>query len=30
MPNQLTIVERPNKKNIESLDLKQTLNFLRL
>ena len=30
MPNQLTTGERPNKKNIESLDLTQKVNLLRL
>ena len=30
MSNQLTIGERPNKKNVESLDLTQKVNILRL
>ena len=30
MSNPLTIGERPNKKNIESLDLKRKINLLRL
>ena len=30
MSNQLTIGERPNKKNIESLDLIRKVNLLRL
>ena len=30
MSNQLTTGERPNKKNIESLDLTKKVNFLRL
>ena len=30
MSNQLTIGEKPNKKNIESLELTQKVNLLRL
>jgi hypothetical protein len=30
MLNKLTIGERPNKKNIESLDLAQKVNLLKL
>ena len=30
MSNQLTIEEKPNKKSIESLDLTQNVNLLRL
>ena len=29
MPNQLTIGERPNMKNIESVDLTQKVSFFR-